>query len=675
MKKNLSKDGPFKIKLPFDPAGDQPEAIERISSNLIAGKKAQVLLGITGSGKTFTMANVISRVQKPTLILAHNKTLAAQLYQEFKAFFPDNAVEYFVSYYDYYQPEAYIARTDTFIEKDMAINDQIDKLRLSATRSLIERNDVIIVASVSCIYGLGIPEYYAEMILTLKVGQKTRREDILLHLVEMRYDRNDIDFHRGVFRARGDVLEIFPAYEEELAYRVELFGDDIERISEIDPLTGKVRDRLESITIYPGSHYVTPEEVRFHAIDTIKQELQERIAYYENENKFIERQRIQERTMHDIEMLREVGVCKGIENYSRHFSKRQVGEPPPCLMDYFSKDFLFIVDESHQTMPQIRAMYNGDRARKQSLIDFGFRLPSAFDNRPLKFEEVYDKIEQVVYVSATPAQWEIDEAEGEVIEQIIRPTGLLDPIIEVRPASSQVDDCLDEIRSHTEKGGRVLVTTLTKRLAEDLTKYLNELDVKAKYLHSDIDTLERVQIIRDLRQGHFDVLVGINLLREGLDIPEVSLVAILDADKQGFLRSETSLIQTCGRAARNAEGRVIMYADKETDAIRKTLEITLKRRAIQQEYNEQHGITPTSTKRDLGLKLIEDEFTLLEEEKQLAKVAAEEHEEYLTPHEIRQKILQYEKDMKLAAKEWRFEDAAHARDLMKRYQEMELTFS
>lgn len=666
----------FKIKLDFQPAGDQPQAIESLSSGILSNKKAQVLLGITGSGKTFTMANVIQKVQKPTLVIAHNKTLAAQLYQEFKTFFPENAVEYFVSYYDYYQPEAYIARTDTYIEKDMAINDRIDKMRLSATRSLLERSDVIIVASVSCIYGLGSPEYYKGMNLNLSVGETRRRDDVLLHLVDMQYKRNDYDFYRSTFRVRGDVLDIFPAYEEDLALRVEFFGDDIERISEIDPLTSKVKQRVNSITIYPSSHHVTPEEVRWHAIETIKAELKERMEFFEKEKRYIELQRIQERTMHDLEMIREVGTCKGIENYSRHFSQRQVGDPPPCLLDYFPGDYLLIIDESHQTIPQLHAMFNGDRARKASLVEFGFRLPSAFDNRPLKFQETYNRINQVVYVSATPGAWEIDDAEDEIVQQVIRPTGLLDPKIDVRPATGQVDDCLAEIRAHAEQGGRVLVTTLTKRLAEDLSKYLLELNVRAKYLHSDIDTIERIQIISDLRRGEFDVLVGINLLREGLDIPEVSLVAILDADKEGFLRSQTSLIQTCGRASRNSEGRVIMYADKITDAIRKTIEITQSRRAEQEAYNKKHGISPRTVKREISL-LAEPADVEKEEEKYglrqpQALMAAETKHEYLTIDEIRAKINLYESEMKLAAKEMRYEEAAHFRDLMRHYQELEL---
>lgn len=664
----------FKIKTDFRPCGDQPEAIDKLASGITEGRKSQVLLGITGSGKTFTMANVIERVQRPTLVIAHNKTLAAQLFQEFKNFFPDNAIEYFVSYYDYYQPEAYLPRTDTYIEKDMAINDKIDKMRLSATRSLLERNDVLIVASVSCIYGLGSPEYYRGMNLNLSVGSQRRRDDLLLHLVEMQYKRNDYDFSRATFRVRGDVLEIFPAYEEDLALRVEFFGDDIERISEIDPLTGKLKKRIQDVTIYPSSHHVTPEEVRLHAIETIKAELKERMAYFERENKLIELQRIHERTMYDLEMIKEVGFCKGIENYSRHFSMRKAGDPPPCLIDYFPPEYLLIIDESHQTIPQMHAMCNGDRARKQALVDFGFRLPSAFDNRPLKFEESYARFHQVVYVSATPGKWEINESAGEIVEQLVRPTGLLDPEIEIRPAEGQVDDCLEEIRLHTKKGGRVLITTLTKRLAEELTKYLTELNIKVKYLHSDIDTIERMQIIRDLRCGVCDVLVGINLLREGLDMPEVSLVVILDADKQGFLRSETSLIQTCGRAARNVEGRVIMYADKMTEAITKTVEVTHARRAIQKAYNEQHGIVPRTTKRDISLLVEPEEEITYPPAHEAAIFAAEEEHEYLTPVEIDKKIKHYELEMKKAAKEMRFEDAAEYRDLMRKYQQIELSF-
>jgi excinuclease ABC subunit B len=658
----------FKLKTEFSPRGDQPQAIERLARGLQSGKKTQVLLGVTGSGKTFTMANIIAQTNRPALIIAHNKTLAAQLYQEFKSFFPNNAVEYFVSYYDYYQPEAYIARTDTYIEKDLAINDQIDRMRLSATRSLIERSDVIIVSSVSCIYGLGLPEYYAQMLLTFKVGEKRRRDDALLHLVEMHYKRNDFDLMRSTFRARGDILEIMPAYEEDLAYRIEFFGDEIERISEIDPLTHKVRQRLEQVTIYPGSHHVTPESVRLTAIETIKEEMKERVAFYEKEKRYVEMQRIHQRTTYDVEMMKEIGFCKGIENYSRHFSRRLPGQPPPCLLDYFPQDFLLFIDESHQTLPQLHAMYNGDRSRKQSLVEFGFRLPSAFDNRPLKFEEIYRRMHQVVYVSATPGAWEVQEAHGDVVQQIIRPTGLLDPQIEVKPAEAQVDDCLEQIRQEIEKGGRVLVTTLTKKLSEDLSKYLTEIGVKAKYLHSDIETLERVQIINDLRRGLFDVLVGINLLREGLDIPEVSLVCILDADKEGFLRSETSLIQTCGRASRNVRGRVIMYADKITASIQNTLNTTRERRALQQKYNEEHGIIPYTVKREL----IQD---LAETFGEIAKELREEDEELpsrLSSEEVEDKVKEYEVEMRRAAKELRFEDAAHFRNLLKHYEKLRI---
>ena len=667
----------FELETHFSPGGDQPQAIEKLVEGLLSNRKSQVLLGITGSGKTFTMANVIAKVQRPTLVIAHNKTLAAQLYQEFKTFFPKNAVEYFVSYYDYYQPEAYIPRTDTYIEKDMSINDKIDKMRLSSTRSLLERNDVIIVASVSCIYGLGTPEYYKGMNLSISVGDSRRRDDVLLHLVDMQYNRNDYDFARATFRVRGDVLEIFPAYEDDLAIRVEMFGDDIERISEIDPLTGKTLRRVNSVTIYPSSHHVTPEEVRLHALETIKAELAERMEFYENEKRYVELQRIDQRTRHDMEMISEVGFCKGIENYSRHFSRRKPGDPPPCLLDYFPSNYLLIVDESHQTIPQLHAMCNGDRARKQALVDFGFRLPSAYDNRPLRFEETYQRINQVIYVSATPGEWEVREAGGEIVEQVIRPTGLLDPEIEVRPAQGQVDDCLAEIRAHTERGGRVLVTTLTKRLSEDLAKYLVELDVKAKYLHSDIETIERMQIIRDLRCGVFDVLVGINLLREGLDMPEVSLVCILDADKEGFLRSETSLIQTCGRAARNAEGRVIMYADKMTKAIKSTVDITKTRRALQEKYNKDHHIIPRTVKREISLFVEPEEEPVISysaDQKHLPKMAAEEHHEYYTPEEIDKKVKEYGDEMRKAAKELRFEDAAHYRDLMRKYQQIEISY-
>ena len=659
----------FKLTTDFEPKGDQPQAIEKLTRGIKEKKENQVLLGITGSGKTFTMASVIQKTQKPTLILAHNKTLAAQLYQEFKTFFPENAVEYFVSYYDYYQPEAYIARTDTYIEKDLAINDTIDKMRLSATRSLIERDDVIIVSSISCIYGLGIPEYYSQMVLSLKVGQEIRRDDVLLHLVELNYKRNDYDLSRANFRVRGDVLEIVPAYEDDIAYRIEFFGDDIERISIIDPLTAQIFKRVEKIEIFPGSHFVTPEDVRFLAINSIRKELEDRIIFFEKENKLIEKQRIKERTIYDIEMMKEMGFCKGVENYSRHFSKRLPGQPSPCLMDYFPKDFLMFIDESHQSIPQMRAMYNGDRSRKESLIEFGFRLPSAYDNRPLKFDEVFEKLNQVIYVSATPSDFEINQSQGEIVEQIIRPTGLLDPKIEIKKATGQVDDILEEIRKEKEKGGKVLVTTLTKRLSEDLSKFLNDIDVKAKYLHSDIDTLERIAIIKDLRLGKFDVLVGINLLREGLDIPEVTLVAILDADKQGFLRSETALIQTCGRASRNVNGRVIMYADNETLAIKHTLAITEKRRIIQEEFNKKHGITPQTVKK-AKIETLEETFGLKEDiETEVKKIDLRKTH---TTKDLEAKIKEIQKEMKKAAKEMRFEDAAKLRDLMHYYQNLEI---
>ena len=659
----------FKLTTDFEPKGDQPQAIEKLTRGIKEKKENQVLLGITGSGKTFTMAQIIQKTQKPTLILAHNKTLAAQLYQEFKTFFPENAVEYFVSYYDYYQPEAYIARTDTYIEKDLAINDTIDKMRLSATRSLIERDDVIIVSSISCIYGLGIPEYYSQMVLSLKVGQEIRRDDVLLHLVELHYKRNDYDLSRANFRVRGDVLEIVPAYEDDIAYRIEFFGDEIERISIIDPLTAQIFQRVEKIEIFPGSHFVTPEDVRFLAINSIRKELEDRIIFFEKENKLIEKQRIKERTIYDIEMMKEMGFCKGVENYSRHFSKRLPGQPSPCLMDYFPKDFLMFIDESHQSIPQMRAMYNGDRSRKESLIEFGFRLPSAYDNRPLKFDEIFEKINQVIYVSATPSDFEVAQSKGEIVEQIIRPTGLLDPKIEVKKAEGQVDDVLEEIRKEKEKGGKILVTTLTKRLSEDLSKFLNDIDVKAKYLHSDIDTLERIAIIKDLRLGKFDVLVGINLLREGLDIPEVTLVAILDADKQGFLRSETSLIQTCGRASRNVNGRVIMYADNETLAIKHTLAITQKRRIVQEEFNKKHGITPQTVKK-AKIETLEETFGLKEDiESDVKKIDLKKTH---TTKDLEAKIKEIQKEMKKAAKEMRFEDAAKLRDLMHYYQNLEI---
>ncbi|MFA5250274.1 MAG: excinuclease ABC subunit UvrB [Parachlamydiales bacterium] len=659
----------FALKTPFQPCGDQAQAIEKLSSNVRAGKKASVLLGITGSGKTFTMANVIQKTGRPALILAHNKTLAAQLYQEFKAFFPDNAVEYFVSYYDYYQPEAYLPRTDTYIEKDLAINEKIDKMRLSATRSLLERKDVIIIASVSCIYGLGLPEYYAEMALSLKTKEEIRRDDLLLHLVEMHYSRNDYELSRSHFRVRGDVLEIVPAYEDEKGYRLEFFGDELERISEIDPLTGQKLRVLEKLTIYPGSHYVTPEEVRFKAIESIRSELKERAAFFERAGKLIEKQRILERTEYDLEMIKEIGFCKGIENYSRHFSRRKAGAPPPCLLDYFPDDLLIFVDESHQTIPQLHAMYNGDRARKGALVEFGFRLPSAFDNRPLKFEEALEKFSQTVYVSATPGKWEVEQAEGEVVQQILRPTGLLDPKIEIKKASGQVDDVLEEIRKEVGQNRRVLVTTLTKKLSEDLTQYLTEIGVRAKYLHSDIETMERVQILKDLRLKKFDVLVGINLLREGLDLPEVALVAILDADKEGFLRSETALVQTCGRASRNVHGRVVMYADRITEAIQKCVATTTARRAFQEDYNRKHGIIPQTAKRSL-IESLEDSFGFKPEGSQ--KDVKPVYKKPLTLEDLEEEIKETKKLMLQAAKQLDFEAAAKYRDLLHYYQELEI---
>lgn len=656
----------FKLITSFEPAGDQPHAIKKTVRGLQNNQSSQVIQGITGSGKTFTMASVVAQVQKPTLILAHNKTLAAQLYQEFKGFFPYNAVEYFVSYYDYYQPEAYIPRTDTYIEKDMAINEKIDRMRLSATRSLIERRDVLIVSSVSCIYGLGMPEFYCKMALRMHKGQKVRRDNILLHLVELHYKRNDFELARGTFRVRGDILEIAFAYEESLACRVEFFGDEIERLSLTDPLTGRVLERREEITVFPASHHVTPEEVRFDAMETIKKELEERLAFFQESQNHLAYERIRQRTRYDLEMIREVGFCKGIENYSRHFSGRPPGAAPACLIDYFPEDYLLFVDESHQTLPQVHAMYNGDRARKNNLVEFGFRLPSAFDNRPLKFEEFQTKLNQVVYVSATPSPWEVEQAGGEVIPLIIRPTGLLDPLIEVRPATLQVDDALEEIRKETERGGRILVTVLTKKLAEDLSKFLQDIGVKAKYLHSEIDTIERIQIIKELRQGIFDVLVGINLLREGLDIPEVSLVTILDADKEGFLRSATALIQTCGRAARNVEGRVIMYADRITDSIRKTLDITLERRKLQEEHNRTHGITPTTVLKKTAEDLLETFGEIPQETAQQVKY------ETLSQAIVHKKIEQLKKEMKLAAKQLRFEAAAALRDELHHYEQMAL---
>ena len=643
----------FTLTTSLAPCGDQQQAIEALSAGLLSGQKAQVLLGVTGSGKTFTMANVIAAVQRPTLIIAHNKTLAAQLYQEFCSFFPDNAVEYFVSYYDYYQPEAYVPRTDTYIEKDSAINDRIDKMRLSATRSLLERRDVIIVASVSCIYGLGLPEYYRQMNLMLEVGTLRKRDDLLIQLVEMQYARSDYDLVRKTFCSRGDTLDIFPAYEEDTAVRIEFSDSTIERIVLIDPLTGKQLRALQKITIYAGSHHVTPEEVREQAVATIRKELEERHAELLAANRLIEAQRIHERVTYDVELLKEVGSCKGVENYSRHFSQRLPGQPPPCLLDYFPDDFLLFIDESHQTVPQLGAMCHGDRSRKQSLIEYGFRLPSAYDNRPLAFEEFLQKTGQTIYVSATPAPFEIDRAGGAVVEQILRPTGLLDPVIDVKPAATQVDDCLEEIRKEKERGGKILVTTLTKHLAEELTGYLTDLGIRARYLHSDIDVLERLRIVHELRTDGFDVLVGINLLREGLDIPEVSLVTVLDADKEGFLRSETSLIQICGRAARNANGRVVMYADKMTSSIRNTIAVTAARREKQTAYNTRHNITPTTIVRKAEL------LSLAVEDEIVSPIQKDTRAQ-------RRSIKEWESIMKKAAREYRFEEAAAARDEIRR---------
>ncbi len=589
----------FKLHSPYEPTGDQPKAIEYLSNGIEEGKKFQTLLGVTGSGKTFTMANIIQKVQKPTLVLAHNKTLAGQLYSEFKEFFPENNVEYFVSYYDYYQPESYIAASDTYIEKDASINDEIDKLRHSATASLFETRDVIIVASVSCIYGLGDPIDYENMIISLRPGMQKSRDEVLKKLVTMQYTRNEIDFKRGTFRAKGDIVEIYPSDQSESAIRVEFWGDEIEKVTEINPLTGKNVATRNHVMIFPNSHYVTTKDKMEHAIKTIEEELDERVEYFKSQNKLIEAQRIQERTNFDIEMMKETGFCQGIENYSRHISGRKPGSPPFTLFDYFPKDFLLLVDESHATIPQVRAMYNGDKSRKDSLVNYGFRLPSAYDNRPLKFNEFEERLNQVVFVSATPAEYENEHSKDNVVEQIIRPTGLLDPKIIVKPATNQIDDLLEEIRIRVEKKERVLVTTLTKKMAEDLTSYLKSLDIKVNYMHSDIKALERMEIIRNLRLGEFDVLVGINLLREGLDIPEVSLVAILDSDKEGFLRSERSLIQTIGRAARNTEGTVIMYADELTDSMEKAIKETNRRRKIQEEYNNEHGITPKTIQKSI----------------------------------------------------------------------------
>src|SRR5580704_10910309 len=584
----------FHLTTSFEPKGDQPQAIEELMRGLEREERHQVLLGITGSGKTFTIANVIQKSGRPTLILAPNKTLAAQLYGEMRELFPQNAVEYFVSYYDYYQPEAYIPSTDTFIDKDAIINDQIDRMRHAATVGLLSRRDVIIVASVSCIYGIGSAESYHGLVIQLAVGEELRRDTLLRQLVDIQYERNDVDFHRGTFRVRGDVVEIFPTYEQETAIRIEFFGDDIESIKEVDPLRGRVKTTLERYAIYPGSHYVTPQAQMRRAIEGVREELRERLDFFDKAGRFLEKQRLEQRTLYDLEMMEQMGFCQGIENYSRHLSGRKAGEPPPTLLDYFPPEFLIVIDESHQTVPQLQAMYRGDRARKETLVEYGFRLPSALDNRPLKFEEFEQHLRQAIYVSATPGEHELTQVQGVVVEQLIRPTGLMDPEVEVRPVSGQVDDLLGQIKDRVKKNERVLVTTLTKRMSEDLTDYYRELGVRVRYLHSDIETLERIDILRDLRLGEFDVLVGINLLREGLDLPEVSLVAIFDADKEGFLRSTRSLIQTMGRAARNVNGRVIMYAEAVTPAMRISMEETTRRRAVQRLYNEKHGIVPTT---------------------------------------------------------------------------------
>lgn len=644
----------FKLVSDYKPTGDQPKAIEYLSKGIEEGKKFQTLLGVTGSGKTFTMANIIQKVQKPTLVLAHNKTLAGQLYSEFKEFFPENNVEYFVSYYDYYQPESYIPSSDTYIEKDSSINDEIDKLRHSATLSLFETKDVIIVASVSCIYGLGDPVDYQEMMLSLRVGMNKSRDTVLKKLINMQYTRNEIDFKRGTFRAKGDIVEIYPSDQSESAVRVEFWGDEIEKITEINPLTGKPIGNRKHILISPASHYVTTKDKMERALVTIEKEMEERVKYFKSKNKLIEAQRIEERTNFDMEMMRETGFCSGIENYSRHISGRAEGSPPYTLFDYFPDDFLLLIDESHATIPQVRAMYNGDRARKESLVNYGFRLPSAFDNRPLMFKEFEDRMNQVIFVSATPADYEKEHSKDNVIEQIIRPTGLLDPKIEVKPVTNQIDDLLEQIRIRVERKERVLVTTLTKKMAEDLTQYLKGLDIKVNYMHSETKALERMEIIRNLRLGEFDVLVGINLLREGLDIPEVSLVAILDADKEGFLRSERSLIQTIGRAARNTNGTVIMYADELTDSMEKAISETNRRRNIQEQYNKEHGITPKtiqkSIRENISMVSAEDigvEFKLEKEE---------DIKEVIT--KLTDEMLKYATDME-------FEKAAEIRDKIK----------
>lgn len=653
---------PFQLQSKYSPQGDQPSAIKELVEGIHAGKKHQTLLGATGTGKTFTISNVIQQVNKPTLVIAHNKTLAGQLYNEFKEFFPNNAVEYFVSYYDYYQPEAYVPQTDTYIEKDASINDEIDKLRHSATSALFERDDVIIIASVSCIYGLGSPEEYRELVVSLRVGMEKERDALLRDLVDIQYERNDIDFRRGTFRVRGDVVEVFQASRDDLCIRVEFFGDEIDRITEVNALTGEILGELKHVAIFPASHFVTREEKMKIAIENIEKELEERLAVLRENNQLLEAQRLEQRTRYDLEMMREVGFCSGIENYSRHLTLRPAGATPYTLLDYFPEDFLIVIDESHVTLPQIRGMYNGDQARKGVLVDHGFRLPSALDNRPLKFEEFEDHIHQIVYVSATPGPYEIEHT-PKMVQQIIRPTGLLDPIIDVRPIAGQIDNLIDEIRDRIDKQERVLVTTLTKKMSEDLTDYLKELDIKVQYLHSEVKTLERIEIIRDLRLGKYDVLVGINLLREGLDIPEVSLVAILDADKEGFLRSERSLIQTIGRAARNANGRVIMYADKMTNSMEIAMTETNRRRAIQEAYNEKHGITPTTIQKEIH-DVIRATYEA-EEEGTLEEVASQP----MTKEQREAMIEEIERDMHQAAADLNFEKAAQLRDVLLKLKE------
>jgi excinuclease ABC subunit B len=658
----------FQIVTTFTPQGDQPQAIEKLSNGLLGEEKHQVLLGVTGSGKTFTMAHVIEQVQKPTLVIAPNKTLAAQLYGEFKELFPHNAVEYFVSYYDYYQPEAYLPTTDTYIAKDASINETIDKMRHSATHSLFERRDVIIVASVSCIYGLGSPEEYKSMLVLFQHQAEVSRDEILSRLVEIQYERNDYDFARGSFRVRGDVIEIFPAYEEDRAIRVEFFGDVVDTITEIDPLRGTVLRKLNKVPIYPNSHYVTGKERLKRAIKAIQEELKQRVDTLLSQKKLVEEQRIRERTTFDLEMMGEMGYCTGIENYSRHLDGRKPGEPPAVLFDYFPPDFLLFIDESHITIPQLNGMYRGDRSRKGTLVEFGFRLPSALDNRPLTFEEFEKKVNQVIYVSATPSAYELEKSRAQVVEQVIRPTGLMDPTIEVRPAGNQVDDLLGEVKKQIEKKERTLVTTLTKRMSEDLTDYYANLGLKVRYLHSDIDTLERMEILRDLRLGTFDVLIGINLLREGLDLPEVSLVAILDADKEGFLRSERSLIQTCGRTARNVSGRVIMYADTRTLSMKKAINETNRRRRLQGKFNREHGITPETIKKSIHNAL----GSIFEADYYTVSIGGEDGKDYVAPADIPKRVKKLQREMRSAAKELEFERAAELRDEIIRLEALEL---